>query len=126
MNLLLDTHILLWALADDSRLPAVVRAAVADGRNRVLVSAASSWEIAIKKALGKLRSPDDLVEQVEHARFEPLDITIEHTLGVAELPLHHADPFDRLLVAQARADRLTLVTMDSKLQPYEVDLLPRR
>jgi PIN domain nuclease of toxin-antitoxin system len=126
MNLLLDTHILLWALADDSRLPAVVRAAVADGRNRVLVSAASSWEIAIKKALGKLRSPDDLVEQVEHARFEPLDITIEHTLGVAELPLHHADPFDRLLVAQARADRLTLVTMDPKLQPYEVDLLPRR
>jgi PIN domain nuclease of toxin-antitoxin system len=126
MNLLLDTHILLWALADDSRLPAVVRAAVADGRNRVLVSAASSWEIAIKKALGKLRSPDDLIEQVEHARFEPLDITIEHTLGVAELPLHHADPFDRLLVAQARADRLTLVTMDPKLQPYEVDLLPRR
>lgn len=123
MNLLLDTHVLLWALGDDPQLPEAVRAVIVEGRNRVFVSAASTWEIAIKRAIGKLRAPEDLVAQLERARLQPLDITIEHTLAVGALPDHHADPFDRLLIAQARTERLTLVTRDPRVLQYEVDTL---
>lgn len=123
MNLLLDTHVLLWALGGDPQLPETVRAEIRDGRNRVFVSAASTWEIAIKRAIGKLRVPDDLLAQLEHARLQPLDITIEHTLAVGALPDHHADPFDRLLVAQAQTERLTIVTRDPRILQYEVDAL---
>lgn len=124
MNLLLDTHVLLWALADDPALSGQARDAIVDGRNRVLVSAASAWEITIKAALGKVRAPDDLLVQLERARFEPLDVTIPHTLAVGALPGHHADPFDRLLVAQARTERLTLVTRDGDIARYDVATLP--
>lgn len=124
MRLLLDTHVLLWALADDARLLPSARDRIADGRSSVFVSAVSAWEITIKRALGKLRVPDDLVEQLRMARFEDLDITIEHALAVADLPDHHRDPFDRLLVAQARVDGLTIVTHDPQVQQYDVAVLP--
>lgn len=124
MNLLLDTHTLLWALADDPTLTGDAREAIVDGRNDVLVSAVSAWEITIKRALGKLRAPDDLPDQLARARFAPLDVTIEHALAVGELPDHHADPFDRMLVAQARTERLTLVTRDAHIARYDVDVLP--
>lgn len=123
MNLLLDTHVLLWALADDTQLPGEARAAIVDGRNRVLVSAASTWEITIKQALGKLRAPQDLERAITEARFEHLDISVGHTLAVGALPDHHADPVDRILVAQARTERLTLVTRDPRILRYEVDTL---
>ena len=123
MNLLLDTHVLLWALVDDPRLSQSVRAEIVEGRNRVLVSAASTWEITIKRATGKLEAPDDLVAQLEHARLRLLDITVEHTIAVGTLPDHHTDPFDRVLIAQARTERLTLVTRDPRILQYEVDTL---
>jgi PIN domain nuclease of toxin-antitoxin system len=122
VNLLLDTHVLLWALTDDARLrPA--RDALLDGRNRVVVSAASAWEMAIKASLGRLAAPDDLAEQLEAASFEVLDVTVEHAMHVATLPAHHGDPFDRILISQAVVERLTLVSADRTLARYEVALL---
>lgn len=123
MRLLLDTHILLWALSDDPALSEGARTAIVDGRNEVLVSAVSAWEITIKKALGRLRAPDDLPEQLAARRLAPLDVTIAHALAVGTLPAHHADPFDRLLIAQARVDRLTLVTRDAHIRRYDVKTL---
>ncbi|CAN5865761.1 type II toxin-antitoxin system VapC family toxin [soil metagenome] len=124
MPLLLDTHVLLWALTEDRRLRPEVRDQIADGRTRVLVSAASAWEITIKRALGKLRAPGDLSDQLAAARFEGLALTTEHALAVGDLPALHGDPFDRLLVAQARVEGLTLVTSDPQVQRYEVTVLP--
>jgi PIN domain nuclease of toxin-antitoxin system len=123
VSFLLDTHVLLWVLSDDPRLEGRARAAITDGRNRVLVSAVSAWEITIKKALGKLRVPDDLPAQLARQRFVSLDITVTHALAVGDLPHHHADPFDRMLVAQARTDRLTLITHDPQILHYEVEVL---
>ncbi len=123
MRLLLDTHVLLWALTDDRRLAPEIRAAIVDGKTEVLVSAASAWEITVKRALGKLRAPDDLPGQVAAARFESLDISVEHALAVGELPDHHRDPFDRMLVAQARVEGLTVVTNDPWIRRYDVAVL---
>lgn len=123
MRLLLDTHVLLWALSNDPALSQAARTAIIDGRNEVLVSAVSAWEITIKKALGRLRAPDDLPDQLAARRLVPLDVTIAHALAVGDLPAHHADPFDRLLIAQARTDRLTLVTRDPHIRLYEVETL---
>ena len=121
MNLLLDTHVLLWALDNDPLLSPAARNAIIDGNNIVFVSAATAWEIAIKKALGKLRAPtSNYLEELRRHRFTPLDITSEHALAVEELPPHHADPFDRLLVAQAQIEKLTLITRDSRIQAYNV------
>lgn len=125
MNLLLDTHVVLWALTDDPHLAPEARAAIGDGRNQVFVSAVSAWEITIKRALGKLAAPDDLVLQLSAARFEGLDVRIEHALAVGGLPDHHHDPFDRLLVAQAQMTALTIVTHDPQVQQYDVATLPR-
>lgn len=124
MRLLLDTHVLLWALVDDARLRPEARERIADGRTQILVSAASAWEIEIKRALGKLRTPDDLVDQLEAAGFQALDVTIRHALAVGALPDHHRDPFDRMLVAQALVDDLVLVTHDPQVLRYDVATLP--
>lgn len=121
MNLLLDTHVLLWALDDDASLSQEARAAITNGENVVFVSAATAWEISIKKALGKLRVPTgDYVDELRRHRFTPLDITTEHALAVERLPPHHADPFDRMLLAQAMVERLTLVTHDVRMKAYSV------
>ena len=124
MTLLLDTHILLWWLADDPALPDPANVAIASPDNSVLVSAASAWEIAINKAAGRLVAPDDLVEALEASQFGTLDITAVHALAAGNLPRHHSDPFDRMLIAQAQAENLTLVTVDDRFRQYEVDLLP--
>lgn len=124
MRLLLDTHVLLWALLDSERLHPQSRAAIVDGRNEVLVSTASAWEITIKRGLGKLDAPHDLPEQLRNARFEVLPVGLAHALAVGELPDHHRDLFDRLLVAQARVEELTLVTADPALRAYDVPTLP--
>ena len=124
MRLLLDTHALLWWLADDPALSEPALAAIRTPETEVAVSAASAWEIAIKKALGKLDAPDDLLAQLEHHRFGCLAITAAHALLAGALPPHHHDPFDRMLVAQARAENLVLVTRDSRLALYGVPTLP--
>ena len=128
--LLLDTHVFLWWLADDDRLEARVRARIAAPAEDVVVSAVSVWEIAIKAALGKLRLPGSdparLDELIPACGFRELAITARHATAVATLPSHHADPFDRLLVAQARAERATLVTFDPAMSAYEVPILGGR
>ena len=124
MNLLLDTHAFLWALDDDSRLSPAARTAIIDGRNVVYVSAATAWEIVIKRAIGKLKIPQsDYLEELRLHRFTPLSITAEHALAVEDLPLHHKDPFDRMLIAQAQEERLTLITRDKRLTLYDVKII---
>ena len=123
MRLLLDTHALLWWLADEG-LTDQARDAIADPDNFVMVSAASAWEISIKKALGKLSAPDDLEQQVDEGGFAPLPISIAHGLAAGQLPRHHDDPFDRMLIAQAFGEALTIVTHDKRFSDYEVALLP--
>lgn len=124
MHLLLDTHVVLWALADDTRLSVAAREAIADGDNLVCISAVSAWEITIKRALGKLRAPDDLVAQLRAAHFDTLDMTVEHALAVGALPDLHRDPFDRMLVAQARVETLTIVTLDPQVRRYDIPTFP--
>jgi PIN domain nuclease of toxin-antitoxin system len=122
VRLLLDTHVLLWALSDPARLgPA--HDVIVDGRNDVYVSSASAWEITIKRALGKLRAPKDLAEQIQAARFTALEISLAHALVVGELPDLHCDPFDRMLIAQALTEGLTLVTADPAITAYKIDHL---
>lgn len=123
MSLLLDTHILLWWLSDDPLLPAAAREAIAAPESEVLVSAATAWEIAIKKAAGRLDAPDDLLEVVEANDFETLPINVVHALAAGALPPHHSDPFDRMLIAQARAESLTLISVDGRFPRYDVEVL---
>jgi len=123
MKLLLDTCALLWWLSDDAQLGATARQAIARETNEVFVSAASAWEISIKKALGKLEAPADLAAALKRNYFLPLDITVSHALRAGQLPRHHEDPFDRMLIAQAQEERLTIVTHDPRFEPYKVQLL---
>lgn len=123
MNLLLDTHALLWWLADDAALTVNARAAIGDRSNGIYVSAASAWEISIKKALGKLEAPDDLDAALIANHFQSLPITIRHGTSAGQLPRHHDDPFDRMLIAQAQAEQLTLVTHDAMFRPYGVPII---
>ncbi|NJN53892.1 MAG: type II toxin-antitoxin system VapC family toxin [Anaerolineae bacterium] len=124
MNLLLDTHAFLWAVDNDPRLTQNAREAIVDGSNVVFVSAVTAWEITIKKAVGKLNVPDgDYLEELRLHRFTPLDITTEHALTVADLPPHHKDPFDRLLIAQAQVEKLTLVSRDPWFKAYSVPII---
>lgn len=122
MRLLLDTHVLLWWLKDDDRLGVHVIAEIERSDNDVVVSSASAWEIAIKRALGKVKAPDDLAEQLVANNFTPLPITVEHAVAAGALPLHHRDPFDRMLVAQAQEEQLTVVTADPRFASYGVDV----
>jgi PIN domain nuclease of toxin-antitoxin system len=120
VNLLLDTYALLWWLDDNPTLSAEARAAIADGRNTAFVSAASIWEIRIKQGLGKLKLPNNFRKVLDGQPFENLPITTEHAHRVATLPAHHRDPFDRMLVAQAMTERLTIVTRDPEIPRYRV------
>ena len=124
MNLLLDTHAFLWALDNSPQLSESARTAIVDGNNIVFVSAATAWEISIKKAIGKLIVPQgSYLAELRAHRFTPLDITTEHALAVANLPNYHKAPFDRLLIAQALLERLTLVTRDARIMQYAVPFI---
>jgi PIN domain nuclease of toxin-antitoxin system len=123
VRLLLDTHALLWWLADEG-LSAQAREAIADPDNLVAVSAASAWEISIKKALGKLAAPDDLEQQIQAGGFTALPISIAHGIAAGRLARHHEDPFDRVLIAQAITEGMTIVTRDKRFDDYAVALLP--
>lgn len=117
---LTDTHTLLWWLAGDRRLPRPIRDLIADHDNRVLVSAASAWEVAIKAALGKLEAPDDLLEVVEESGLEWIPVEPREAYVAGGLPLHHRDPFDRLLVAQAMERSARLISHDDVFDRYGV------
>jgi PIN domain nuclease of toxin-antitoxin system len=122
VSLLLDTHVVLWWLTDDATLADEIKDRL-DHEPDVYISPASVWEVAIKQAIGKLEQPADLPERIRDSGFRHLHITIEHSIAAGRLPLIHRDPFDRMLVAQAQLDDLTLVTRDAEIQKYDVDLL---
>jgi PIN domain nuclease of toxin-antitoxin system len=121
-RLLVDTHALLWWLIDDPALSPTAREALADPANEPLVSAASAWEIAIKRSLGKLTGPDDLPDRIADEGFAWLPVSAAHAWQVRDLPPHHRDPFDRLLVAQALVERVPIVTPDTRFDAYGVDV----
>ena len=129
MNYLLDTHILLWALVDPDKVPGPMRRIVEDTENRVWFSAASIWEIAIKHSLAKADfavEPATIWKAARETGIEELAVTAEHAIGVDALPWLHKDPFDRLLVAQARAASMKLLSVDPQVNAYFVRVKHRR
>lgn len=119
MNLLLDTHILLWWLSDDPRLPKIARDLIIDAGNTPHVSVASLWEIALKNGKGKLQAnPEEVLCEIKDEGFEILPILARHVMSLATLAPHHADPFDRIMVAQATAESMQLLSHDDVLSRY--------
>jgi PIN domain nuclease of toxin-antitoxin system len=123
MNLLLDSHALLWALHDPGRLKPEAASAIRDPGRVVFYSAASAWELELKAARGKLTLPDGWLDAADEAGFLQLPVTASEARASAHLPWHHADPFDRVLVAQAQAHDLTLATRDPLIRPYDIPIL---
>jgi PIN domain nuclease of toxin-antitoxin system len=126
MNFLLDTHAFLWWIGDDARLPLSMRERLGEAGHTIHLSVVSLWEIVLKFKLGKLRLPEPmdsfLMEQIERNRFELLPVEAAHVFETLKLPVHHRDPFDRLLIAQARAETLTLLSADAQLRAYPVEI----
>jgi PIN domain nuclease of toxin-antitoxin system len=122
MRFLLDTHVLLWWLANDPKLSTDMREIIINPVNNCFVSAVTIWEIAIKTSLGKLKQPDGLLVVLLDNRFQVMDISAEHCLNVGSLPWHHKDPFDRMLISQALVEGLTLISVDMKFKLYDVPL----
>jgi PIN domain nuclease of toxin-antitoxin system len=122
VRLLLDTHVVIWALTG-ARLSKQARTAIQDPDNTVVTSAASLWEMSIKAGLGRLTMPANLLAALVEQDIGLLAVSGEHALEVRDLPDHHRDPFDRMIVAQARHDGLTVVTRDPDIQQYDVLVL---
>lgn len=126
MNLLLDTHTLIWFLNGDDKLSEKAKFSIENPKNLKLVSIASIWEIAIKLSLGKIRFPKgfkQFLKLVEENGFEVLPITFEHTIELSTLDFIHRDPFDRLLIAQCKADNFTLISKDDIIKKYDIKLI---
>ena len=122
MSLLLDTHTLIWSLTGDPRIPVKIQQVIDE--NVVYVSAASIWEIRIKQCLGKLQEvPENFYNIIKGLPVEFLSITLDHAYAAGGLPLHHRDPFDRILIAQAYLEDLILVTNDKQIQQYSISTL---
>lgn len=126
MKLLLDSQALLWFLDESSRLSEETLATIVEPDNDVQVSIASLWELSIKQSTGKLTVAGDLREHIALQSFAELPVLGEHAVAVRDLPMHHRDPFDRMLIAQARCEGLTIVTSDSVFAAYDVPLLDAR
>jgi PIN domain nuclease of toxin-antitoxin system len=120
LRLLPDTHAALWLLMGDERLGRRAERLLRDASNEVLLSAAVVWEVSVKRSLGKLDAPEGFADLLLDAGAAPLAVSLAHAEAVAELPWHHRDPFDRLLVAQAELEQAVLVTGDERLQAYGV------
>lgn len=123
MNLLIDTPILLWWLSDDAKLPKLASEAISQPHNEVTISAATIWELSIKSTLGRLKVDGDLLGTLSSEGFQLLAIKAQHAWIAGRLPLYHDDPFDRMLIAQANHNDLTLVTVDPAFAAYQVKLL---
>lgn len=127
VNYLLDTHTLLWWLFDDPKLSVKARKIISAAKHRIIVSSASAWEISTKYRLGKLPEVGDIIENfiqyLRKGRFEMLGITIEHGLHAGLLLNHHRDPFDRMLIAQAQLENLTIITTDHAFQDFDVKVV---
>jgi PIN domain nuclease of toxin-antitoxin system len=124
LRLLLDTHVVVWALSEPERLSERARRAIEAEENDVFVSVVSPWELAIKGPREGLKPPDDLELEMNRQRLEVLPVLWRHTHVIKSMPYHHSDPFDRMLVAQAIVDGLTVVTADRMLTRYQVSLMP--
>jgi PIN domain nuclease of toxin-antitoxin system len=122
--LLLDAHALLWWLADDPQLDSAAVRSIADPANDVLVSAATVWEIEVKRVAGRLRTPIELLDSIRETGMDTLPVTALDAVTAAGLPMHHGDPFDRMLVAQAQRLDALVVSRDRALHAYEVNVLP--
>jgi PIN domain nuclease of toxin-antitoxin system len=123
VKLLLDTHAVLWWLADDTRIGDEVTRHLTDDTNQLLLSAVVVWEVATKRSLGKLDAPEDLAPTLLDAGAQPLPVTIDHAAALEKLPWHHRDPFDRLLIAQALTEDAAIVSRDEPLSEYGVTVL---
>lgn len=127
MDLLLDTNAFIWWLDDSPRIGGPARTAISDPLNGVFVSAATFWELAIKLSLKKLNVRSDATswvpQELARNRFRPLPVQLHHALAVEHLPFHHRDPFDRLLIAQAIEEDLTIITGDSEFEAYAVRVI---
>ncbi len=123
MRILLDTHVFIWWDSEDRALSGDLREVIADPANEIYVSAASVWEIAIKRRRGKIAFEHGINETVARNRFLPLPITPDHAEQAGGLPRHHGDPFDRMLVAQAMLEQMTLGTQDAMMRPYGIAVL---
>ncbi len=123
MRLLLDTHALIWSAIEPRRLSSSAAAAIADPGNTIIVSSASAWEISIKRRRGGLVFPAVTRQVLLDLRMQPLDVSVEHAVAVEELPDLHKDPFDRILVAQARVEGCVLVSRDPLVRAYDVRTL---
>ena len=127
MKILLDTHTFLWWIADDQRLSARAREIIEDGNNELFLSGATGWEITIKVQIGRLKLPVEpvqfILEQMRINAIQSLAIQMNHALHVYTLPQHHRDPFDRLLVAQSQLEGLPILSADSQLASYRVQLI---
>lgn len=127
MRLLLDTHVFLWSLSDTPHLTRDIRDVIRDPGNDVYVSVVTLWELSIKAKLGKIELPGPaetwLPRAAEETGFETVEISAAHAVTAGQLPLHHGDPFDRLLVAQAMIERLTLASRDPFIARYDVRVL---
>ncbi|MBW2370863.1 MAG: type II toxin-antitoxin system VapC family toxin [Deltaproteobacteria bacterium] len=123
MNLFLDTHVLLWWLDDSPSLSEMGRKAIADTQNLVILSSVVIWEIRIKQALGKLMIAPTFYEVIKTQGFEMLPITSDHAYAVGDLPMHHRDPFDRMIIAQAKSEGLIIITHDTIFNKYGIPIL---
>jgi PIN domain nuclease of toxin-antitoxin system len=127
VKVLLDTHVWLWWVTEPERIPHSALSIIEDGRNEILLSVASSWEIAIKSAIGKLQlpePPEDFVpRRLMRDGIGTLHIEHRHALHVARLPPHHHDPFDRILIAQTQLEGIPIVTADPRFAPYQINVL---
>ena len=123
MKLLLDTHVFLWWLSDPKLLTPAAASAIGDPQNRILISVVVLWEIAIKRVIGKLSAPVNLQADVGNAGFDLLPLKVTHIVMTEQLPVHHRDPFDRMLVAQAIVEEATLVTRGPNMSLYRVSIL---
>ena len=123
MRLLLDTHSLLWAIFEPKKLSIEAQEVIANKNSVAYTSIASLWEIAIKRNLGRLDVPDNFFDAIEYGGYELLNITIPHIKDYTSLPLHHRDPFDRILIAQAISERLTLITRDKNIDQYDISII---
>ncbi len=120
MRYLLDTHVVLWWLTEPEKIHTKARKIIQDKSNEILISTASFWEIAIKKSIGRLTMPHNLLETIALEGFKTLPIMPDECIGVADLPMHHSDPFDRLMIMQAKLYNLVIITRDNKIPEYPV------
>lgn len=127
MKLLLDTHTFLWWNTEDPQLSKRANELISDGRNEIFLSAASAWEISIKAAKGKLILPESPTSYIANRMtlysFQPLSVQVDHVVYVYDLPHHHDDPFDRLLIAQSQIESMPLISADSEIRKYKVEVI---